>query len=120
MSASYQLNAENGIVRVSGTGEISPQFGTAMIEQSIKFAKENGLKLFLYDLRQMSLTEDLFTLYSRPKLARGLGTPPDSRIAVLCARRDAKMSFLETTANNAGFLHRVFTDESQALEWLKT
>jgi hypothetical protein len=82
----------------------------------------NNAKKVLTDYRDATLEVSILDIYSWPRIIKKLGYSPGIQIAVVYSEAsENKESFLfyENVLQNAGFFHRVFTDLSESLEWLK-
>jgi hypothetical protein len=91
-----------------------------LIEHAAQRGRSTGSSLFLYDLRQMSLDEDIFRLFDSPQLIALAGMTRQDRTAVLCSPRDKQFLLMEDAAVVNGFKLRVFAQRTLALSWLRS
>lgn len=73
---------------------------------------------FLFDARgapDMRGTLEDYEIYEFTKWFGFVG----AKIAVIVDQGDKSYEFTDTVANNAGYYHRLFTDETEALRWLE-
>jgi hypothetical protein len=90
------------------------------ISETADKAKEHEVKRFLYDVRNSPNRID-HAFYSDLvyKRAVELGFVYGTKHAILVDGGDMPdYHFVETILNNAGYLGRMFTDETEAVEWL--
>jgi hypothetical protein len=90
------------------------------IPETAEMAKEHEVKKFLYDVRNSPNRID-HAFYSDLvyKRAGELGFAYGTKHAILVGEEDMPdYHFVETILNNAGYLGRMFTDETEAVEWL--
>jgi recombination DNA repair RAD52 pathway protein len=119
---SYQVEiAKNGrylICRVSRpvTTDLARQFSMAMDQVS----RAHNIKRFLVDVRGAPNVATVFQNYEYANKDMGsLDLQRDVRSAILVDCDDHSHDFVETVTQNAGYVVRVFDDESAAIAWLE-
>jgi hypothetical protein len=90
------------------------------IAEAGEMAKEHEVKKFLYDVRNShNMVDHAFYSDLVYKRAGDLGFVYGTKHAILVEEEDMPdYHFVETVLNNAGYLGRMFTDETEAVEWL--
>jgi len=73
---------------------------------------------FLFDARGAPDRREIFEDYEIYEFANWFGFF-GAKIAVIIGPGDRSYDFTDTVANNAGYRHRLFTEESEALRWLE-
>lgn len=98
------------------SSDIGRQSGVA----AAQLANERNIKNFMFDVRSapnvQSVIDDYTFAYEE---MAALGFPSGSRSALLISSDDKSHDFIETAFRNAGYLVRIFTDESLAISWLE-
>jgi hypothetical protein len=121
-SLDVSLDNKLRLVRVTATGELSQADGEKIVTSARKTAAEHNFDL-LYDIRQATSNISLSSWFNLP---RKLEVFKDFKtrlvnVAVLVSETDKGFSdykFYEAVTENMGIKLRVFTDESEALQWL--
>src|SRR5512145_2634310 len=106
-------------VRVVVTGKITREFAGRYSIASKDLADKNGLKRFLFDLRDARNVESTIQNYQyaysdMPKF----DLDRQARAAILRDPDDHSHDFIELVSRNAGYNVRFFTDETEAVAWL--
>ena len=100
---------------------ISLELRRDYLQAMVTLANKHKLNCFLIDIRKAPSTSSILDDYqSVYEIARQVGLKTGVRIAALVTPTDSSRQFVETAANNAGFLVKIFTDESKATDWLCT
>jgi hypothetical protein len=118
MDRATQVSVEDGIVRVTVSGDVKLAEGGAAIARASRAAQDAGSKLLLFDITQAQYREYHAAAIHHAKDAHRKGIVK-FRIAILGKTGDAKLSFFENVANNRGIRARSFTAERDAVRWLK-
>ena len=120
MSESVDIQAEEGFIRATYTGEFSVKTSKRTIDRILEACPGQGPCIVLLDCRKMTGKLPLLDRYqvavygdkmvgkvSRMALVRTQETAPPDR-------------FTETVARNRGMNLKIFTNIDQAIEWLKS
>ena len=111
---------DDGYVRVGSSGVYDFDTNSQAIEGAARLAAEQGCKGIMFDIRNLIHREYHVTAIRHVKSIRELGIKPDNRIAVLGKPEDAAMlEYFETISLNRGVMVKSFTDEEDAIAWLK-
>ncbi|MGD2094218.1 MAG: hypothetical protein PVH77_04330 [Phycisphaerales bacterium] len=118
----YEISVSNNneYIHISVDESATVDVVNRIISEMAEKAKEYEVKKFLYDVRKApnrinpAFYSDL--VYKR---AGELGFVYGSKHAIVADIKDMPdYHFIETILNNAGYLGRLFTDETEAVEWL--
>ena len=120
MIPDIKVVVEDGIVRATYRGEVAYDAVFGTIRNVARTAAEQQTDLLLFDIREAVFREFHVTIIRHAEEARSLGIEPTFRIAVLAAMENEKLKYIEDVAVNRGFQVKVFTEESEALAWLKS
>lgn len=95
-------------------------------EMTVMYLKELkilGEKLssprFLFDARKAPNKRSTIQDYEIYDFSSVFGFP-GARIAVIISPDDRSYDFTDIVVNNAGYIHRLFTDEKEAVEWIES
>ena len=95
----------------------------AMTVEYLEEIKQRGKELsnprFLFDARGAPNVRGTMGDYEIYDFAMSFGFP-GARIAVIVDPEDRSYDFTDTVACNAGYQHRLFTREEEAISWLDT
>ena len=111
-------NSKYIIVRVSEnmTRSLAEHLG---IEAS-NLGKKKNITKYLYDLRNSRNIESINTNYIFAyQEMKKIDLNPVNMVAMLTSAGDNSHNFVETVLRNAGFNVQIFTDESEAINWLE-
>lgn len=112
-------NKENNCLRGTVNGNFEAEHVPAYVQEVEKLAKKHKCKRFLNDFRKANVHLSVLNLYEVPDKTVAKEFNRTWKRAILVNEKDIKqMSFLETTSYNKGVPLKVFTDESEAMEWL--
>jgi hypothetical protein len=120
VSPDVKIVLEDGVVRATYRGEVAYDPVFEMIRSVARTAVQRQSDLLLFDIREAVFREFHVAIIKFAEEARGLGIEPTFRIAVLAAMEVERLKYLEDVAVNRGFQVKVFTEESEALAWLKS
>lgn len=97
------------------TTDIALKSGSEMVQ----IASINNINKFLFDLRKSSNTQSVVdNYYFAYNDIQTFDFPTDSRSAFLTKEGDNSHDFITTTFLNAGYTVKLFTDKSDAVNWL--
>lgn len=107
-------------IRVTVTGEMTRELAADAGINATKLGDEAGVARYLYDMRESRNAESVLSNYQfanddMPQLDLNRA----ARVALLVAEDDRSHDFVVTAIRNAGFLTRLFEDESEAIAWLE-
>jgi hypothetical protein len=115
-----QVSLREGVVWVVLRGEIAFQDSMRSMKAAAEAARLHRTDRLLYDIRDSHHAEFHASTLESARMAPDLGLNTALRCAVLGAEGDPRLPFIEDVAANRGFKARAFTDEAQALAWVKT
>ena len=116
----FRVAVVDAVVRVTTEGPITLDRGSEIIKRAAQAAVENSSRSVLFDIREAAFPHFLTDMIEYARLAPTLGLDRSFRIAFFGAKGELDLRFLESVAVNRGFQAKVFTDETQALSWLKS
>jgi hypothetical protein len=118
----YTTNFDSacGVFTVQITGEYTrPRDNASMQRLAVDSHRQHGCRLFLFDLREASVTGGTMALYES---AAPKGDIADAlrrfRTAVVSRKLGPDERFYETVALNRGFSLRMFDSIAEAMDWL--
>jgi hypothetical protein len=119
MEKDFRLYREDDIIRVVVTGVFSLDLARAVVGSAIRACEEHRLVRALADIRSMQ--GDMATLDRYEAGTYGAKMIPRTIAVAMLARPDqiSPDSFFENVLVNRGVNLRVFSDQEEALEWLK-
>ena len=92
---------------------------TARYLKIVKYLGETlTLPAFLFDARGAPDIRGILDDYEIYEFTKWFGFH-GAKIAVIVDEGDRSYEFTDIVANNAGYRHRLFTDETEALQWLE-
>lgn len=87
---------------------------------AVRFGAERKIDRFLFDLRDSPNVQSIVDNYEfAHKEITVFGFPTTSRSAFLVRPDDKSHDFINTAFYNAGYVTRMFVDESEAIAWLE-
>ncbi len=119
MATDIQITVERGITRVVYRGDVSFNVTTEMIRNVGRVAKENHSSLLLFDIREAGEAPYHANAIKHTELAPSLGVDRGYRMAFLGRDGDPRLEYIETVTINRGFRTKSFTDEAEAIAWLR-
>jgi hypothetical protein len=93
---------------------------TEMLRRVGRVASETQSGLVLFDLREADFRSYYADTIRHAEEGPALGIDRAFRIAVLGAEGNPMLRFIENVALNRGFQVKAFTEESEAVAWLRT
>lgn len=121
MQWTFDWLAEARIARARTTGRVTFDAVLGMIGDGMAFAQGHQTRRLLVDHTASEPAGSTLDIYRLPPEAEARGLTRDFRLAIVAPNNPKHLSdftFYETRAQNAGFLHRVFTNERDAIAWL--
>ncbi len=115
---SISENLDYIVIRVHKpmTTELSLRCGPEIV----RLAEENNINRFMFDVREsvniQSVTKNYYFAY---KDIAEFEFPRASRSAFLVDKNDRSHDFITTAFLNAGYIVKIFNDESSAIKWLE-
>ena len=119
MATDIQVKMEQGIVRVVYRGKPQFHLTTEMMREVGRVASENRSTMLLFDVREAEDSEYHVSAIKHTELAPALGINQSYRTALLGRKGDPRLPYIEDVAVNRGFRLKVFTDEAEAVAWLR-
>jgi hypothetical protein len=120
MPADIQITFELGIIRVTYRGVAQFDLTTGMLRDVARVAAENDSKLLLLDVREGENRNYHADAISHTQLAPAMGIDHAFRIAFLGTDNFEMVRYIEDVTVNRGFRTKAFTDEAEALAWLRS
>ena len=117
MPENVNFDLDRGIIVIHSYGEVRFDEVSATIVEMERLLLEKDAKCALVDVREqrtLPSTTEIYQLAS--KMPRGM------RVAILMSEglpTEKGMRFAETVARNAGLQWKSFTNEEEAISWLK-
>lgn len=116
-------DSELDIIQVQYQGELTITAAKELIAQTAAVASEKSCRLVLLDMRQAVVKVSITNLFELPGFMSGVSANQNLNThllkrAVIAIRDLPAYHFFETVTLNRGQNVRVFTDPSQAYEWL--
>jgi hypothetical protein len=109
------------IIRIEASGSISTDEVMAQAIESIALVKQHGAVGSLVDYSKVTLEMPIIDIYRLPDLFDAHELPRETKIAIVLPpdpKNMHKYTFFDDTANNRGYLVKLFWEKSQALVWL--
>ena len=113
------ISVKQGVIRAVYSGDADFGVTTEMLRKVARISSESQSKLLLLDIREVEDRQYHVDAIRHAEQAPELGIDQTFRIALLRSRNDPMLQYIETVAINRGFRAKAFTDESEALAWLK-
>lgn len=120
-TATYQLSTslKEGIIEVVITGELTSHYTKKLQNEVLAVAKSKNTRTLLVDIRTLKGRFGYVETYNRIRMPNPDERP--SRTAAVDVEENTNIrSFHETTAINAGWSMKWFTDIDAARAWLKS
>ncbi len=119
MATDIRITVEQGVTRVLYRGDVSFDVTTEMIRKVGRIAKENESSLLLFDIREAGEAPYHANAITHTEQAPSLGIDRSYRTAFLGRDGDPRLEYIETVTINRGFRTKSFTDEAEAIAWLR-
>lgn len=119
MRRDTQVSVQAGIVRATYRGDMAYDATTDMLRTVGALASEHGSERLLFDLREANYQDYHLAIIRHAEEGPALGIDRSFRIALLGSVESSMLAYMEAVAVNRGFWVKAFTDESEALAWLK-
>jgi len=119
MATDFQITVELGIIRVVYRGEVQFDRTTEMLRKVGRIALENQSAMLLIDAREAEDGEYHVSAIRHTEQAPALGIDQSFHIALLGREGDQRLQYAEDVMVNRGFQSKVFTDEAEAVAWLR-
>jgi hypothetical protein len=120
MTRDVKVAVEAGLVRATYRGAAEYGAVSDMLRKVGRIAAEMQSKLLLFDLREVDFKDYHADTIRHAEDAPALGIDRSFRIALLGSGGNPMLRYLENVAVNRGFQVKAFTDESEAVAWLRT
>jgi len=111
----------DGFVRIKIYKTITADLERSFAKEAIEIARRNDLLNYYADVRgvpNVATTVEQYNLAYQEMAQFGLDY--NSKIAVVHEQEDRSHDFIETVFLNAGYSCKLFIDESEAYDWLKS
>jgi len=118
-TANIQITAEPGIIRVVYRGKVEFDLTTQMLRDVARMASANNTSSLLFDIRDADYARYYLEAVKHTEQGPALGITPTFRVAFLGAKGEKMLDFVENVTANRGYRSKAFTDESEALAWLR-
>jgi len=119
MKRDIQATVENGVVRIVYRGLVEYSATTEMLRNVAGLAAQTQCKLLLFDIREADYDHYHVDTIRHAEEAPALGIDRTFRVAFLGVEGNPMLRYIENVSVNRGFLAKVFTDDSEALAWLR-
>lgn len=118
MKMKAQFNEADRYISVETSGIIDLDAVSRVLKEMPTLIQRYGSKRILHDLRKADIQLDTSDIYFTPQKIQEAGYHDTKRAFLFSAENEQDFTFFETVSANRGQQVQVFTDESQALEWL--
>lgn len=116
-----RLVPEPGVIRVVYRGKVQYEQTTRMLRDVARLASETNTSSLLFDIRDADYRDYHLEAIKHAEEGPSLGIAPATyRIAFLGSADEAMLGFIENVTVNRNYRAKAFTDESQALAWLRS
>ena len=120
MRFAVTFSPEDGFVRTTVYEPLTPDIAKQLAKESEAIRKREGVARALLDARQAVCAAELWEQYSLAYREIGQSIADRAeRIAILVNPDDRSYDFLEIVFWNAGYNVKSFSDEDNALGWLR-
>ena len=119
MGRDIQITVDDDIARVSYRGEVDYAATTDMLRTVAALAAEKGLKRLLFDIRNAQYHYYHLGAVRHAEEGPSLGIDHSFRIVFLGAPTESMLGYVEAVTKNRGYWAKAFTDEQEALAWLR-
>jgi hypothetical protein len=116
-------NKKDGIVVVKTSGLITWDDNKIMTQEAFAATKHHGTKKVLVDHRLLQANLTILQIDDLPKLFKEIGIGPEYKVAILfdpVSPRSNNFTFFQNISIISSLQFRVFSEETEAIEWLKT
>jgi hypothetical protein len=114
-----RVELREGVVWVELRGLIAFDDSMRAMKMAAEAARTYATDRLVFDIRGTRHPEFHVAALESARIAPDLGLSTALRCAVLGNPDDERLGFIEDVAANRGFKTRAFTDEAQALAWVK-
>ena len=114
---------KDGIVTVKTFGQVSWDENKQLSEQALSMGREKSVRKFFVDHRQMEHGLTILQVDELPEMFKEIGVTSEDMVAILFDANSPMSDTFEFFMNAASIesLHfRVFTDQDEAVAWLKS
>ena len=119
MTFNVSYDQANKWLICSFTGTLDSKSAQVFAEAVADTASKHDCKCLLNDLRQAELDMSTVEIYHIPGMLDTTGIDLSWKRAIVAAGDLKDYRFFETVARNRGYRVRVFTDQDQAMYWLR-
>jgi len=119
-TADIRITAEPGVVRVVYRGKVEFDLTTGMLRDAANMASENNTSSLLFDIRDADYRGYHLEAIKHTDQGPALGISLTFRVAFLGSKGEEMLAFVENVTANRGYRSKAFTDESEALAWLRS
>lgn len=115
------LSEEEDYIHIKVEGKITIDVAASFSVDASVLGQEKGISNFLFDVREAWNASTHIENYKfANQEMRNLMLDPNVNSAVLVNKDDRSHDFIPVVVNNAGYSIRLFTELSEALEWLRS
>lgn len=121
MSWELEHSDAEKLVRITASGSVSTDEVLAQATASIKLIKEHQSVGALVDYSKVVLEMPIVEIYKLPDLFDVLALPRATKIAIVLPpdpKNMHKYTFFDDTANNRGYMVKLYWEPTQAMAWL--
>jgi hypothetical protein len=115
---SIHYDQENDFILITVQGELDLPLLQEMASGVAKMIHQVGCNRILNDLRKARMTDTTVDIYNMPKTAQQAGVVRVCKRALVVSEETSNFHFLETVFVNQGHQVRLFTEITEAKEWL--
>jgi len=119
MPTDIQVTVEPELIRVVYRGKVEIDATTEMLRKVARIASESQRKLLLFDIREADYRGYYVGTIKHAEDGPSLGIDRTFRVAFLGSGGEPMLRYIEDVTVNRGYESKAFTDESEALAWLR-
>ena len=119
MNREIKITPERELVRVTYRGQVEYEATTEMLRNVAAIAAEMRSRSLLFDIREANYRDYHFGTIRHAEEGPSLGIDKGFRIAFLGAEGNPMLDYIVAVTSNRGYWANAFTDEAQALAWLR-
>ena len=121
MEPKFSIRKEDNFVRSCVRAPTTPALLYELLGETARKAKQWGFKRYCSDFRkserQMDVLKDYDIAYN---IAGECGMVPGSKHALVVKKEEiGEFRFVENVFNNAGYILKAFTEEDEAIKWIR-
>lgn len=118
MGQDIRITAEAGFFRITYRGDVQYDATTEMLRKVAALAAQTQNTRLLFDLREANYRDYHLGTIRHVEEAASLGIERTFRIAIVGAKGNPMLQYIEAVAVNRGYWVKTFVDEAEAVGWV--